>query len=138
MAKSKKKSVVSKGRKVILTGKAPQPIGPYSQAIRLGSLLFCSGQIPLDAQTGAIVGTDVETQARQVLENLGEVLKAGGAKFDSVLKTTIFLKSMSDFPKVNEVYGQYFKAAPPARSTVEVSRLPKDVLVEIEAIAVCE
>jgi 2-iminobutanoate/2-iminopropanoate deaminase len=127
-ANSKKEPVLSKN--------APQPIGPYSQAIRSGSLLFCSGQVALDAATGQMTGTDVETQAKKVMENLGAVLQAGGASFDQVVKTTIFLKSMNDFPKVNEIYSQYFKDTPPARSTVEVSRLPKDALVEVEAIAV--
>jgi 2-iminobutanoate/2-iminopropanoate deaminase len=122
----------------VLSKNAPQPIGPYSQAIRTGSMLFCSGQIPLDATTGQMVGTDVETQAKKVMENLGAVLQAGGANFDQIVKTTIFLKSMNDFPKVNEVYAQYFKGTPPARSTVEVSRLPKDALVEVEAIAVLD
>jgi 2-iminobutanoate/2-iminopropanoate deaminase len=125
---SKKEPVLSKN--------APQPIGPYSQAIRSGALLFCSGQVALDAVTGQVVGTDIETQTKKVMENLGAVLQAGGASFDHVVKTTIFLKSMDDFPKVNEIYGKSFKDVPPARSTVEVSRLPKDVLVEVEAIAV--
>jgi 2-iminobutanoate/2-iminopropanoate deaminase len=129
MATSKKEPVLSKN--------APAPIGPYSQAIRSGHMLFCSGQVALDAASGQVVGpTDVEVQTRKVMENLGAVLQAGGASFDEVVKTTIFLKSMGDFPKVNEIYGSYFKGTPPARSTVEVSRLPKDVLVEVEAIAV--
>lgn len=128
MSTNKKEPVLSKN--------APQPIGPYSQAIRSGHLLFCSGQIALDATTGQVSATDVEGQTRKVMENLGAVLQAGGASFDEVVKTTIFLKSMNDFPKVNEIYGSHFKGTPPARSTVEVSRLPKDVLVEVEAIAV--
>ena len=120
---------------VILTQKAPQPIGPYSQAIRAGNFLFCSGQIPLDAVSGQIAAADVEGQTRKVMENVQAVLEAGGASFKDVVKTTIFLKSMSDFPKVNEIYGSYFKGlTPPARSTVEVARLPKDVLVEIEVV----
>src|SRR3954466_13530895 len=114
----------------VLTPNAPKPIGPYSQAIKAGGFLFCSGQVALDPQTGQMRGTDVETQARQVMENVKAVLEAGGASFDSVVKTTIFLKSMNDFPKVNEIYGTYFKGTPPARSTVEVARLPKDALVE--------
>jgi 2-iminobutanoate/2-iminopropanoate deaminase len=122
-------------KKIILTENAPTPIGPYSQAVRSGDLLFCSGQIPLDPKTGAIVGeNDVQAQTDQVLKNLGAVLKEAGVDFSKVLKTTIFLKSMDDFPKVNEVYARYFPENPPARSTVEVARLPKDVKVEIEAI----
>ncbi|MBC7692511.1 MAG: RidA family protein [Methylotenera sp.] len=123
-------------KEVVLTAKAPQPIGPYSQAIKLGNLVFCSGQIPLHPESGQVVGEgDVTTQAKQVLENLTAVLTAAGATLDQVVKTTIFLKSMGDFPKVNEVYASYFKGVTPARSTIEVARLPKDVLVEIEAIA---
>ena len=120
----------------ILTKEAPAPIGPYSQAIDTGSLVFCSGQIPLDPVTGEIVGVgDVEAQAKQVMKNISAVLKSAGLSFNQIVKTTIFLKSMGDFPKVNEVYGGYFKNTPPARSTVEVARLPKDVLVEVECIA---
>lgn len=123
-------------KKIILTEKAPAPIGPYSQAVSYGGMLYCSGQIPLDPTSGGLVGEgDVVKQAEQVLKNLGAVLEKGGASYGSVLKTTIFLKSMGDFPKVNEVYAKYFKENAPARSTVEVARLPKDVLVEIEAIA---
>jgi 2-iminobutanoate/2-iminopropanoate deaminase len=102
----------------------------------MGNLLFCSGQIPLDPKSGQLIVGDVKVQADQVLKNLGAVLKAGGASFEKVVKTTIFLKSMNDFPSVNEVYGRYFTGTAPARSTVEVARLPKDVWVEIEAIAV--
>lgn len=121
---------------IILTQKAPQPIGPYSQAVGVGEWLFCSGQIPLDAVSGQMVGEgDVVAQTKKVLENLRAVLEKGGASFQSVVKTTIFLKNMMDFPKVNEVYAQFFGGHAPARSTVEVARLPKDVLVEIEAIA---
>lgn len=122
--------------KVILTEGAPKPIGPYNQAIRAGGFLFCSGQIALDPVSGAVVGEgDVEAQTRQVMKNAGAVLSAAGLNFDHVVKTTIFLKSMGDFPKVNEIYGSHFKGVAPARSTVEVSRLPKDVLVEVEMIA---
>ncbi len=123
-------------RKTVLTEKAPKPIGPYSQAVRSGDWLFCSGQIALDPATGALAAADVEGQAKRVLENLKAVVEAGGLSLDRVVKTTIFLKSMDDFPKVNAIYGQFFTGEAPARSTVEVSRLPKDVLVEIEAIAV--
>lgn len=123
-------------KKIILTDHAPKPIGPYSQAVRAGDWLFCSGQIALDPASGAISASDVEGQTRQVMKNMGEVLKAGGASFENVVKTTIFVKNMNDFAKVNEIYGTYFKADPPARSTVEAARLPKDVLVEIECVAV--
>ena len=119
----------------ILTEKAPKPIGPYSQAIRAGNLLFCSGQVPLHPQTGEMVGgSDVMAQTKQSLENLKAVIAAAGATLDQVVKTTIFLQSMADFPKVNEVYGTYFTGTAPARSTVEVACLPKNALVEIEAI----
>lgn len=120
-------------KKIILTDKAPQPIGPYSQAVRAGDFLFCSGCIPLDAKGALVAEGDVVGQAKQVMENLKAVVEAGGGTMDQVAKTVIFLKSMGDFPKVNEIYGTYFKKDPPARSTVEVARLPKDVLVEIEA-----
>lgn len=126
---------MSKNKEPILTQGAPAPIGPYSQAIRSGNFLFCSGQVALDPKTGTVVGQDVETQTVQVMKNIAAVLEAGHATFDHVVKTTIFLKSMGDFPKVNEIYGKSFKGTAPARSTVEVSRLPKDVLVEIEVIA---
>lgn len=123
-------------KEAILSEKAPAPIGPYSQAIRAGNLVFCSGQIALDAATGQLWASDVEGQTRKVMENLGEVLKAAGLGFDHVVKTTIFVRSMDDFAKVNAIYATYFGEVAPARATVEVSRLPKDVLVEIDAIAV--
>jgi 2-iminobutanoate/2-iminopropanoate deaminase len=123
-------------KEAVLTKDAPAPIGPYSQAIRSGSLLFCSGQVALDPVSGLVVAPgDVEGQTRQVMKNIAAVLKAGGCDFANVVKTTIFLKSMGDFPKVNEIYGTHFGQPAPARSTVEVARLPKDVLVEIEVIA---
>ena len=122
-------------KKEILTKAAPAPIGPYSQAIDAGSFVFCSGQIPLDPVTGEVVGAgDVETQTRQVMKNISAVVKEAGATFSQIVKTTIFLKNMGDFPKVNPIYGEAFQAPFPARSTVEVARLPKDVLVEIEVI----
>lgn len=130
---------MSKSKTAVLTKNAPAPIGPYSQAIKAGGFVFCSGQIALDPQSGQVAATDVadvERQTRRVMENVAAVLKEAGSDFDHVVKTTIFLKSMGDFPKVNEIYGTYFKGTPPARSTVEVSRLPKDVLVEVEVIAV--
>lgn len=128
-------------KKAILSQDAPQPIGPYSQAIQIrteGTLLFCSGQVALDPVSGQMKGVDVETQTRQVMENVKAVLSAGQSSLDRVFKTTIYLKSMADFPKVNEIYGSYFTGTPPARSTVEVARLPKDALVEIEVIATAD
>jgi 2-iminobutanoate/2-iminopropanoate deaminase len=122
-------------REVIATTNAPQAIGPYSQAIKAAGLVFCSGQIALDPASGTITGGDVAQQTERVLSNLVAVLAAAGSGLDRVVKTTVFLKNMGDFPAMNEVYGRYFKMAPPARSTVEVARLPKDVLVEIDVIA---
>jgi 2-iminobutanoate/2-iminopropanoate deaminase len=118
--------------------KAPKAIGPYSQAIKTdaGKLVFCSGQIALHPETGEIVGTTASEQCKQVMENLREVLAAAGADLSKVVRTTIFLADMNDFAAVNEIYGSYFRKTPPARATVEVSRLPKDVRVEIDAIAV--
>ena len=122
-------------KKEISTKEAPGAIGPYSQAIDTGSLVFCSGQIPLDPVSGTIVGEgDIEAQTRQVMKNIHAVVKAAGLTINQVVKTTIFLKNMGDFPKVNAIYGENFQAPFPARSTVEVARLPKDVLVEIEVI----
>jgi 2-iminobutanoate/2-iminopropanoate deaminase len=127
---------MSATRKVIESKDAPAAIGPYSQAIGVGHLVFCSGQIPLDATTGALVGgDDVTAQTRQVLRNLDAVLRAAGTDLRHVVKTTIYLADMNDFAAVNSVYGEHFAAEPPARATVEVSRLPRDVKVEIDAIA---
>jgi len=124
-------------RTVIQTNDAPKAIGPYSQAIRAGGLLFCSGQIPLDPKSGDMVGaSDVKAQTKRVMENLGAVLRAGGASFSSVVKTTIYLADLADFGTVNEIYGGYFTESPPARATVQVAALPKGALVEIDAIAV--
>lgn len=122
-------------KKVILTKNAPAPIGPYSQAMQVGNLLFCSGQIPLDPVTGEVHTGDVKGQAELVMKNIEAVLKEAGAGFQNVIKTTIYLTSMSDFQAVNEVYGRYFPEAPPARSTVAVAGLPKGVNVEIEVLA---
>lgn len=119
----------------IRTSQAPAAIGPYSQAIRSGDLLFTSGQIPLDPVSGKLVEGDITAQTRQVMANLRAVLAAAGADFADVVKTTIFLVDMGDFAAVNAVYGEHFPAAPPARSTVAVARLPKDARVEIEMIA---
>lgn len=120
---------------VILTAHAPKPIGPYSQAIKCNGLLFVSGQVALDPQSGNFVGTDVKQQTERVMENIKRILEAAGASFHHVVKTTVFLKDMNDFATMNEVYARYFAAAPPARSTVQAARLPKDALVEIEVIA---
>jgi 2-iminobutanoate/2-iminopropanoate deaminase len=121
-------------KEIIRTLNAPEPVGPYSQAVKTGGTLYCSGQIPLNPSTGTIPD-GIEAQTRQVLANLKAVLEAGGADFSNVVKTTVFLKDMNDFPAMNAVYGSAFTGAPPARSTVQVARLPKDVLVEIDAIA---
>jgi len=123
-------------KECIQSDKAPSAIGPYSQAIKCGNLLITSGQIPLDPQSGQVVGEEIKTQTRRVLENLTAVLAAGGATLDNVIKTTCFLDNMNDFSQFNEVYQEFFKYGAPARSCVAVERLPKDVLVEIEAIAV--
>lgn len=120
---------------VIYSDKAPEPIGPYSQAIQSGNMLFVSGQIAIEKSSGKIITSDIEAETVQVMANLAEILKSAGTDFSGIVKTTIFLKDMDNFPKVNEVYGRYFKEAPPARETVEVSRLPKDVNVEISCIA---
>jgi len=122
-------------RSVIATNDSPQAIGPYSQAVTLDNLVFCSGQIPL-TPAGALVEGDISVQARQVLTNLKALLVASGSSLEHVLKTTVFLVDMGDFAAMNAVYAEFFTAAPPARSTVQVSRLPRDVRVEIEAIAV--
>ncbi|MCX6154685.1 MAG: RidA family protein [Candidatus Kapabacteria bacterium] len=120
----------------ICSENAPQPIGPYSQAVRaVGNFVFISGQIPLDA-TGNLAGADLSSQTHQVLKNLGAILDKSGLSYSNVVKTTVFIKDMNDFPVINSIYAQYFEKVFPARSTVEISRLPKDVLVEIEAIAV--
>lgn len=123
-------------KKIIYSENAPEPIGPYSQAVLAGNTLYLSGQIAIDKKTGNLVGDSIENETRQVMTNLQEVLKSAGMDFSNVVKCTIFLKDMNNFPKVNEVYGQYFAQQPPARETVEVSRLPKDVNVEISCIAV--
>jgi len=122
-------------KKIVATDHAPAAIGPYSQAIRSGSMLFCAGQIPLDPKSGQIVSEDIAGQTKQVLENISAILQAAGLNFGHVVKTTIFLISMSDFQTVNEIYGTYFRENPPARSTVAVSALPRGAKVEIEVIA---
>ncbi len=122
-------------KKVISTDRAPKAIGPYSQAIVNEGVAYLSGQIPLDPSTGQLVGGDIAAQTERVLENIKAVLEAAGASLGSVLKTTVFLKDMGDFTKMNEVYGRYFSENPPARSTVQAAKLPRDVMVEIDAIA---
>lgn len=122
-------------KKIVSTDQAPAAIGPYSQAVIYGGLVYCSGQIALNPVTMEIVGEDAETQAKQVMNNLGEVLSAAGSDFSKVIKCSIFLDSMDDFGVVNEVYGAFFTENPPARETVAVQTLPKNVLVEISCIA---
>ena len=123
-------------REIISTDKAPGAIGPYSQAIKAGNLVFCSGQIPIDPVTGEFVSNDVTEQTEQVLKNLVAVLEAAGTGLANVVKTTVFLADMSDFAAMNEVYGRYFNENKPARATVQAARLPRDAKVEIECIAI--
>jgi 2-iminobutanoate/2-iminopropanoate deaminase len=122
-------------REVIATEQAPQAIGPYSQAIRAQGLIFTSGQIAIDPATAQIIASNVSAQTDRVLKNLSAILQASGSSLEKVLRCTVFLKNMGDFAAMNEVYGRYFQQEPPARSTVEVARLPKDVLIEIDVIA---
>jgi len=122
-------------REIISTKDAPQAIGPYSQAIKTNGFIFTSGQIAIDPTTQQVITGDVAAQTDRVLRNLSEILEAAGSGLGKVVRTTVFLKSMNDFSAMNEVYGKYFSSAPPARSTVEAARLPKDVLVEIDVIA---
>ena len=122
-------------KKTVSTEKAPKAIGPYSQAIIFHGVAYLSGQIPLDPATNQLVEGDIAVQTERVLLNLKAVLEAAGASLESVVKTTVFLKDMGDFPKMNEVYGRFFASNPPARSTVQAARLPRDVSVEIDAIA---
>lgn len=123
-------------KEIIYSANAPAPIGPYSQAVRVGSMLFISGQIAIQQSSGNIITSTIQEETEQVMKNLDEVLRAAGMDFSHVVKSTIFLKDMDNFPKVNEVYGTRFPSQPPARETVEVSRLPKDVNVEISCIAI--
>ena len=123
------------GRTAVTTDSAPAAIGPYSQAIRSGQLLFLSGQIPTDPKTGQLVDGGVEAQTRQVFKNIEEILKAGGASFEDVVTVSVFLADMDDFAKVNEIYSTYFSAPAPARATVQVARLPRDSRVEIQVVA---
>lgn len=123
-------------KNVIFSPNAPAPIGPYSQAIQAGNMLFISGQVAIQQSSGNVITGNIDDETHQVMKNLQEVLKAASFDFSHVVKATIFLKDMNNFPKVNAVYGSYFTSGPPARETVEVSRLPKDVNVEISCIAV--
>lgn len=122
-------------KEIIATEKAPAAIGPYSQAVKVGNLLFTSGMIPIDPATNTLVEGDIEVQAERALENVKALLEASGTSLDKVVKTVVFIKDMNDFAKVNEIYAKYFTENFPARSCVEVARLPKDVLIEMEAIA---
>ena len=128
---------MANGKKVVQTDQAPKALGPYSQAIAAGGMIYCAGQIPLDPATGNIVPGGIAEQTHRVLNNLRAVLKAAGSDLDRAVKTTVFIKNMNDFAAMNEVYArpEYFGSAAPARSTVEVARLPRDVLVEIEVVA---
>src|SRR5260221_11806300 len=136
LTKSNKPIVMSKT--VVYSASAPEPIGPYSQAIQAGNLLFLSGQIALQRETGNLLTRNITDETNQVMKNLEEILKGAGLNFSHVVKSTIFLKDLASFPLVNQVYGKYFPAEPPARETVEVSRLPKDANVEISCIAIAE
>ncbi|MBK7393566.1 MAG: RidA family protein [Chloracidobacterium sp.] len=123
-------------KEIVSTDNAPGAIGPYSQAIKAGGMVFCSGQIPIDPATGNFVSDVVSEQTEQVLKNLSEVLRAAGTSLDSVVKTTVFLADMNDFAEMNEVYSQFFSDNKPARATVQAARLPRDAKVEIDCIAV--
>jgi 2-iminobutanoate/2-iminopropanoate deaminase len=120
---------------IVLTDKGPKPIGPYSQAVKSNGFLFASGQVALDPRTNEFIGGDIRQQTERAMENLKAVVEAAGSNLHHVVKSTVFLKDMNDFAAMNEAYGKYFPTAPPARSTVQVARLPKDALVEIEVIA---
>ena len=125
-------------KKIISTNEAPAAVGPYSQAVRAGSMVFCAGQIPLDPKSGQIVSQDVAAQTRRVLDNLTAVLKSARLTLSDVVKTTVFVTDLADFQTINEIYAKYFSTQPPARSTVQVAALPKAARVEIEAIAVAD
>jgi len=123
------------GKKAFLTRRAPEPIGPYSQAIQTGKLVFLAGQIPLDPASGRLIEGDIAVQTRRAMDNVMAVLEEAGLGPDHVVKTTIYLADMADFPAMNEVYGSYFKGTPPARSAIQAARLPKDARIEIDVIA---
>ena len=120
----------------VSTDKAPKAVGPYSQAINTGPLVFVSGQLPIDPATGTLIDGDIQEQTRQVLQNIKQVLNAAGSSLDKIVKTTVFIKDMNNFSKMNQAYAEFFPDDPPARACVEVARLPKDVSVEIEAVAI--
>jgi len=120
---------------IVMTNRGPKPIGPYSQAIKCNGFLFVSGQVGVDPASGEFAGAAIQQQTVRMLENVKAILEAGGASLGHVVKTTVFLKDMNDFAAMNEIYARYFAAAPPARSTVQVARLPKDALIEIDVIA---
>lgn len=122
-------------RDIVITDRGPRPIGPYSQGIKSGGFIFLSGQVALDPKSGELTGGDIRQQTERTLNNIKAILEAAGANLHHVVKTTVFLKDLNDFAAMNEVYSRYFTTAPPARSTVQVARLPKDALVEIEVIA---
>jgi len=122
-------------RQAVSSPSAPKAIGPYSQAIKAGNLLFVSGQVPIDPATGNLVDGDISAQTDRVFRNIGEILKAAGTSFDAVVRSTVYLQDMNDFAKMNEVYGRYFSSPAPARATVQVARLPKDARIEIDVIA---
>ena len=126
-------------KSVIFTKDAPNPIGPYNQGIiAQGKMLFVAGQVPIDPKTGQVIDGDIKIQTRRVMENLRAILQEAGTGFQSVVKTTVFLKDMNEFGGMNEIYGEFFRELPPARSTVEVARLPRDVRVEIDVIALIQ
>ncbi len=135
MARREESSDLSSGKRVIRTDEAPAAIGPYSQAVIAQGLVFAAGQVALDPRTGQLVTGDVRVQTKRVMENLKAVLGAAGSSMDRVVKTTVFLRDLNDFGAMNEIYGEYFQENPPARSTVQVAKLPRDAAVEIEAIA---
>ncbi|MBI4368857.1 MAG: RidA family protein [Elusimicrobia bacterium] len=126
-----------RSKAAIVTLGSPKAIGPYSQAVKLGDFIFISGQIPIDPRTGQLVAGDIRLQTEQIFRNLQAILEAAQMKLDDIVKTTVFLRNLADFQAMNEVYGEFFREPYPARSTIEVSRLPREAAVEIEAIACC-
>ena len=135
MARRAESTAPSAGKRVVRTEQAPAAIGPYSQAVIANGLVFAAGQVALDPRTGQLVPGDVRIQTKRVMENIKAVLAAAGSTMDRVVKTTVFLRDLNDFGPMNEVYGEYFQESPPARSTVQVAKLPRDAVVEIEVVA---